>query len=104
MLLTVRVTAAEVQVLRERAVASRLSLSRYLVVAGLHRKIVPATSSIELAVAGQLASLGSDLRKGLHQLETGHFDPALAELLRRLRDEIEALQRQLSGLPPRAGG
>ena len=87
--------------LAERADAVCLPLSRYLLLAGLGRKIPPPVPRVELATLGQLAALGNNLNQAVHLLHTGQLTPefgrALADLqalLREIRSRLDERERR----------
>ena len=99
--LTVWATPWDGFLLAERADSVCLPLSRYLLLAGLGRKIQPPVARVELATLGQLAAIGNNLNQAVHLLHTGQLTPefgrALADLqalLREIRSRLDERERR----------
>ena len=80
----------------EKADSVCLPLSRYLLLAGLQRKIPAPVARIELATLGHLAAVGNNLNQAVHLLHLGQLTPDFGRSLSELQALLQEIRRQLS--------
>ena len=102
--LTLRLNPTEVVALRRLAAQACLPAAAYARRAALRRGAPPrAVPVAAIRIVGQLGRLANNLNQLTKLAHQGRTSPGLLPCLEAVRKEVQALRRQMIGLPAREG-